>query len=519
MPFSNRATHNSRQCCLYGALVLIFFISIYLRKDSLNQGLTWLNSHTLITLQNWQNEGVGHYFYSSVYNYDNLADRFPPPFKGAVYDQQGNMYYLSYGPLGLLVPYVLFNALTIYPELLPLQFFNLGLHFVGGLFVFLLVRLLTSQGRPRNLGAFFAFVAYTFSSTTLQWGVEDYFVDMLAQVLWIVSIYCAVYFYMKGKLESVRSSVWIGILVSLTILTEWIGVFFAAILFLFVAFRKKPYRLLLVLSLAVVLSFGLIAALYSSIAGIEAVKDSMIAKYAMRSGFGSAAEYGVRLSYDSVVQVLVRYWKGFSSVLLATPIFCLLAYLRGNIRSCLNRPLGLFLLLSLGSVLMHHFVFFNFTAVHSFSILKGALPLCVVAGVAFEQARRSLSSGMALSLCGLASLLMLWTGCRDSARDVGTKQGDAAWINLLAEPLRAVPADQAVFLSGPPFGSIQPFDPRIIFASRRSPRIVQNLSQAEVQLCKLGLKEGVLFTFNGKNRVIQKDIVLRASQGCVTGKN
>ena len=183
-------------------------------------------------MQIWYDNGIENYGYNPVMTYNNPADKFinnSANQSGRMLDKNGNYYYVSHPPFAYYFPYLIFKILHIRPDVLPLQIFNLVLHFISGLFVYFMVCLL-SFNRARSLpyrSALVAFTIYIFLPVTLWFQGNVYMSDMAVHTFFIIGVYTALKMIIRQRFYSPKYIFFYILLLSLMIYTSWLGIFFA----------------------------------------------------------------------------------------------------------------------------------------------------------------------------------------------------------------------------------------------------------------------------------------------------
>ena len=272
-------------------IFLLFIIVVLIRTPFLDRPLgyhhEWLTAITLRIQQIWHEEGALKYGFNPILTYGNKADKHIDNTHtwAPISDKAGNYYYISYGPFGLILPYLIFKASGIYPNILNIQIFNIILHFIGGIFVYLIILKLTRKDEQKkiNIPALIGFFVYSFSPIALWFYSNVYSSEMLVATLFVISIYI---FLIKiinlTKKNDFIYTVLLGILIFLMIYTEWLGIFLASfiLLYYFLNFKKRGCRsAFFVILFFSVLSLILIVYQYSQIDGFDSFINSYISKY------------------------------------------------------------------------------------------------------------------------------------------------------------------------------------------------------------------------------------------------
>lgn len=370
----------------------IFTLSIWVRKDHLGQTFNtrhdWLSAHTLVTMKVWDKEGIANHHFSSVLTFCNKGDKFDYCLCSLV-DAKGNAYYVSYGPFALILPYTLFKFFGVPFNELSIAWFGLIIHFLTAYFVFLIIASFSfDKNKAFYLAPYIGFVLYVFSPGTLWFHANVYFSEILTQLLIVVLLYVYI-LIIKSASHSSKRLVWLyAILCFVGVYTEWLNLFFAfltGLSFFWMAFWSRQYWPYFWAALSSsILAIVLILVQYSSIAGWEAFITSALGKFNERntSDFTSVLGNGK----TAIGQVLDFIVTDFSNIflLLGSAMLLLVAVLVIQRKIVFLKWQLLAIGCLIGSVLMHHILFFHFTHDHDFSILKTGLALILAIGLLFS---------------------------------------------------------------------------------------------------------------------------------------
>ena len=261
-----------KTCFIIAAL---FLLSVGIRLPFLNRPLgscpyDWLTAHSLRTVRIFYESGAAKYKFMPIMTFNNPADRDIDSNLGRIKDKEGNWYYTSYGPVGFVLPYLIFITLHLYPDVLTIRCFNLFIQFLSCLIIFQIVSLLTRKYyRNRvNAAALIGLSVYLLSPVALWFHSNSYFSDMCAQIFFIGGIY--IFLLMSLSFRKRIYYFPLGLIIILMVWTEWIGIFFSVSVFL-LCLRKlrKKWAKEAVLVIVISSLIGLIALLwyYSRISG------------------------------------------------------------------------------------------------------------------------------------------------------------------------------------------------------------------------------------------------------------
>ncbi len=411
----------------------------------------WVTAHTLLTLQTWNEGGIFNFHAAPVYTPQNEGDKFVPSLAG-ITDAKGDSYYVSYPSLGFYAPYFFMKLFFLQPTILSLIIFNLLLHFLSAFFIYKIVKRLLKNNSSLEFAPIIAFIIYLFTPATLWFQSNVYFVDMLEQFLWIAS------FYVTLKLiddESRKNILLFTVLLFACCYTEWMGLFYAFMAFIYFgikSIRKKQIPIISLICVAVVfLSIGLFVWQYSQISGLNSLTESLTNKYKTRSGFygENTSEFGLSIGNpDSFSRLWDHYFNNYFNLILLLPII-ILSYFFIRKKNLLQNSYWLIAIVFLvAPVLMHHIIFFNFTSLHDFSVLKSAVPLSVISGLLIASLENSFSKKIFISISTIALLLYSIIGMKEFYSVYHQYGLTESCEKLASSIIQNVKADEAIFIKG-----------------------------------------------------------------------
>ena len=491
----------------------------------------WLTTTVLITQTTWWEEGAADLRFLPVMTLPGTTNRFINNF-ASLPDAQGRYYYTSYPSLAYLAPYALFRMAGTPPSAVLLRWFNLLFaHLLGTILVYLLLMRLwpSSPVSARRLAALVAVAMYIWSPATLWYQSNVYMSDTFVQPLFVLGVYVAVRTWRAQR----HQGWWLAAIGTTALLmtgSEWIGVFFTASLLLWAALRWRDRR---GWAMAAASAAGSATAVvvtlwhYSLIAGLPALLAALSSKLASRSGLSgsSYASVSVMSSWLSIAGHYAGFW--FAAIFAILGLAVWLWRVRGRVGavpSVEKETIGLALLVSWTPVILHHVVFFDFTSVHSFSVLKTALPFAItvyllvvgvlVASLAEPALRRR---GAAVGVLVVGVFVVVAGGLQFFGQHrpewSGPSQQQLKYESI-GETMRAsAPADQVVFVrtSG---SSLAPMD---IWYARRNLAVWKGPEAAAAVIARTGASGGVVFTLDsGGARVIATDRI--GPSGETTGR-
>jgi len=376
-------------------LLLLFAVSVAIRLPYLNRPLDehheWLTAQTLVIHSIWYERGIAACGFNPIVTFGLSADKnIMTPMGKIVSPATGDYYYTSQPPLGYILPYLVLASLGLRPDVLPLQIFNIAVHLACVLLVFLIVRRLAARrGMQRpDIPALVGAAVYIFMPVTLWFHSNVYSFEILVQVFFLL----AIYLFLR-LLERPARPAWLYVALAATAFcmsyTEAMGVLFAfsIIIYALFHFRDRTIR-----RAALVVAAGTAAALcltfvqYSQIAGLEEFLRRAQTVYLKRSGLSGTASPASRslLSGKAWRFLAQHYVNGFGWLLFILGAGALAAMCGKPVKNKAVRfgPMerGV-LFLTLLPVVLHHLVFFNFTSIHDYSVLKDAVFFSLLAGM------------------------------------------------------------------------------------------------------------------------------------------
>jgi hypothetical protein len=321
-----------------------------------------------------------------------------------------------------------------------------------------------------------------------------YFSDGAVQPLFIAGLYAA----HRVAQGSRRWSVALVVLVLAMVSVDWIGLFFAAAVCLWLL-RRWRQRAALATALGVVVAAASAIALYlwqlSLIDGWGSAIAALRDRYSMRSGLGSAPQLDwAILTVRGWTRLGGYYVVGYiGSLILVAAALGFTKRLRNDDR---ERGEGwpLVLGVALGSAAAFHLVLFNMSAIHSFSALKGGPAIALLVGLAAARLidtwsrRRVAALSVGAAIVGIAAYLVWFTGPVPPYERVGGRIGAEAH------------ADEVVFLSWP--GAPDKLHPALILAAHRNVEQWTGPKAAQQLLARSASARGVRFIFDGRGRLL-----------------
>lgn len=378
---------------------MLFAISIAVRYTNLTAPLErreeWQTGHVLTTLSIWEQNGIANHYFSPVWTFNNSGDRITNSL-GGIKDKEGYTYYISYPSFSFILPYIFIKISGQEVSVTGVRLFSLMIHFICAFLVFLI----SCKFFKRNIKdhifipAHIAFCFYIFATGNLWFHGNFYFADSLVHLFVLGTIYLLL-FIIELPEENMRTrNILLFFLTFLGIYSEWLALFLGCILivlFGFRSFKNKVYvKYFLSVASAIIFSLGLSTCQYSRIAGFEILKQHWMEKFNGRSGFNEqAAIDGTSIfNAQSYKDIYSNYLSNYNYLgdftLLCAFAFLILFFVNRKTKKIQfkSQPLLIILILSI-TIILHHLVFFNFTAIHDVSTLKTSMPVCLFIGYSF----------------------------------------------------------------------------------------------------------------------------------------
>ncbi len=495
-------------------LLLLFGVSVAIRLPYLNRSLDghheWLTAQTLVIHSIWYERGIGACGFSPIVTFALPTDKniFTPMGK-ILSPASGDYYYTSQPPFGYILPYLVLASLGLRPDVLPLEIFNLSVHLACILLVFLIISRLASHNGVRRpeIPALAGVAVYTFMPVALWFHGNVYGFEILVQVFFLL----AIYLFLR-VLERPAHPAWLYTALAANAFcmsyTEWLGVLFAFSVGLYAIFH---FRDGMVRWAFVAVVAGTAAALcltfvqYSQIAGVEEFLRRATSTYLKRSGLSNALslDNSSLLNWKAWERVIRHYVNGFGLLPFVFAIAAFAIVCGKSIKDMAVRfgPMErAVVLLSLLPIITHHLVFFDFTVIHDFSVLKDAVFLSLLAGVlcyllqgmadggfALSGRRQLLNKGLMLAfacslLVGIGQFWKLNRDSNDNFRETG---------KLVA---RTAQPDEVIF------AVMEELCPQIVFYAHRNIAEFWGEQSARELIRKNGARRGIIFEINEDGR-------------------
>jgi hypothetical protein len=494
-------------------LLTLFLLSVVIRIPNINRSLSdrheWLTAHTLITFQIWYEKGISNYKYNLIETYPHIQDK-NITFVSGITDKGGDFYYISYPPFALYFPYFIFNLLHIYPDVLPLQIFNLVLHFVCCIFVYLIISLLYDKKLKNGIfaPAIIGTVCYMFIPQNLWYHSNVYFSEIAVQVFWIIEIYIVLYL-IKNPFFGKKMVFLLGIVSFLSSYTEWIGVIFSlfAVVVFFIHSKKNPRYFILIKTIftSVLSALFFTVFQYSQINGFQNFISPFIERFLSLNGYGNST----RISFFSISwyrEMCNLYWEWYLLFLVLLILYLMILFIL-KIKSgkiFFNKLEVVLLLIVFGPVILHHLIFPVWTTRHLFSILKSSVGISILFGIiAFKLLCITKKKVFYRYLFLIFTSLVIVVSLGKYIQMHNPLKNDSK-MEYLGEQIRKNSHDDELVVVT---GNISYIEPQIVFYARRNIARSEKESDAVSHMSKFGKNKAVIYTVDQNWNIVKTERV------------
>lgn len=104
-------------------------------------------------------------------------------------NERGDSYYMSFPPFSIILPFLLFKLLSLTPSVNILQIFNMTLHCIASIFIFMTIRLVMPDRNYRDFYAVFGSIIFIFTAPNLWFFSNVYSWDIFWHYVWVIAIY------------------------------------------------------------------------------------------------------------------------------------------------------------------------------------------------------------------------------------------------------------------------------------------------------------------------------------------
>lgn len=496
-------------------LLFAFLLSAIIRLPQLNRPLSkhheFCTAVSLNIIQNWWDQGIANVGYAPATNFPHKADKFINNFAnatGKIVDANGNYYYVSHPPFAYYFPYYFFKLIGVRPDVIHIQVFNFGLHFLSALFVYFTLSLL-SFNSPRSIlhiPSFVAYLFYLFAPATLWFQGNVYMSDMAVQAPFVIGVYVALKMIIRRKFFVPKYIFFYSLLLFLMIYTSWLGLFFAPAIFLYSLLHVKEikgFRVLIWTTIIVsIIALRLIFFQYSNIAGAEAYLSELFNRYLIRGSLGDIQNGVFAFIYSYFLffkNLLYNYVVNYVVFFLVIFGFIYVVFSKNKLKITFSENGYRFIWISLLPIGLLHVLFLNYSE-HDFTVLYASLFLSVLMGVFYDKIRKSGAiSVQRLNLVfAFALVLLVFHFTFSNLPGKSNYKGDLYSIDKSkADFIRAnSDTSEVLFMFEKP-------EPQLIFYAKRNIKVVKTEEEAIAFLKLRQIERGRVFDFSKKESVFK----------------
>lgn len=480
------------------ALTVLIGMAVYIRVPTIGAPLQkeWVTASTLIALDLLHDGGWLNHAGAIPQTFPGDANLYVTNLGITAIAPNGIGYYMSFPPLAVLFPAIVFHALGIMPSIAGIQWLAIALHVMSIVLISCMILLLWPEERSRYVGAWWAALVVAITPGSLWYFGNEYSWDTFWHHLWLMGVVLLVYF--KRRVE--KGKRW-PLLLALSFIffaasyAEYQGVLFAfmaGIWALYMARKDMRYFKIFIIagvfsSLAVLLT----TCQYSSLVGFSTFLSLLMKKAGDRSFIAEAP----------VTQIWLHYAACFGIALLVLPVL-----IRQKTRRILKQEAWVLFLL-LGPLVVHHLLLLQWTAVHRYSVMKAVFPLAVVCACfgmyglgEWRGSRSALRQALAAGFLIAGSVgLYDQIFARSPAREKNAR---------LAANIRSLSSDREVLFSIGPYVL-----PQTLYYLRRNVQSVSDEDEARQWLQCHHMPCGHLLFFDDDRELVEHKTVVENDPG------
>ena len=498
-------------------IFILFVISVLVRIPTLNRPLSkhheYNTATALIILNSWKQEGIAHFKYCPVQLWpEKFTQTFYKNRDHPLADSNGNLYYTSFPPFGLYVPYFLFTILGIPFTALSLQILNLLFHFISAIILYKTIKLLLPLEKVfSETAALIGVAVYLLSPSAMWFQGNVFFPDVFYTNFLILSLYFTFRIFIHKQGTSFQNLLLYTISLAILTYTDWMGMFLGFFIFnyaIYRSFKQRKFLILLPLTvIAVALPVILTVNQYSSIHGLMVFAATAIGRFAER-GFSTAGDLSF---FESILKFFKRwrligfhYATGFLPIIILIGGLIIMTIKNIDWRKILKyKHLPLILITTFIPVLLHHIIFIKYSMFHDFSVLKAVIFLSIQAALLSYACRNLIPKKYfypAIALVLISCIIQYYFINRPGST---SRNGDRydAFKEIGMEIKTKASNDDVVFLNG-----IK--GPQIIYYSGRNIFNVADEDGARMILDELDAEKGKLFWVE-EQKVVRVEEVVR----------
>jgi hypothetical protein len=452
-------------------LLIFFFISVAVRMPNLNRPLSKhheLNAAlVLINAEEWNRKSPSFYHYVPVHSYHQPGDDIYPEADSLA---QGYLVNVSFGSLWYIMPYEFFHLLHSPPSPLLLQVFNLLLHLVTILLIYKIALYLFEPASDARIKSIVTCIIYLFSPAPL-WFHGNGYVHEIA-VLPFVYGSVLLYLYNLNKPTLVKQ-IAMAVLIIGGVCCDWLACFIAAAMFIHSLYFYVKGRNITHLSTAFFISVAVVTGIaitvlqFSSFMGFNDYFQALVSRFLLRGIKGESEGGGLAKGAGIATFYLIGYGLLTLLILFA---FAFSKQCRKDLQA--NRKLRGFLLIASLVCLFHHFLFWGFTNIHDYSVVKSGLVISLLTSIAVFSYQ-----GSSKKIAVLIAILIVNTGIYYYINRPGKFAANGqpyTYFQNLGEHIKAIATpNDYIFIDTPEFSLL------LTYYSKRYYRTVKDVKDAE----------------------------------------
>lgn len=489
------------------AIIIVFFLfsaSYLLRKPYLNSFLEeqheWITAHSLIALENLKNYPAHKHLFRLISTYPNQVNYHITDWVIVrIMDKEGVGYYTSYPPFAIILPHLIFSLLKIKINVENIQNFNMFVHFLGSIFIFLSVYHLSIK--KKFFSSTLATVAYIFNTASLWFYSATYSWDILWYQLLVINL-----FIMSRLLTTKKNKKLYYLFVILTMLlvyTELQSLFFifSVVLLLFVFNHPQKFKFLKILTLSSIPPLLIYIIQNSLISGPKKFLSTIFMKFSQYSSlnlqFLNVQEQTIYLNRYKLLLIPIV-------VLFLIVLFLNILSKKKKINKIFNNQQIIIFLIPLLIFLIHTILMFPDVIVHEFASLTIAISLSYGIGFLISNLnyKKTLKKIFVNSLIVLSASIFIYFSLINFKIYAGEGTNSYRY-DLSQEIIQNLNEDEVLF-----FASQDIVHPQITYFTKRNFTMVNSSSEARLILEKLGLKKGKIFTLNEWGNIVDIEKVI-----------
>jgi len=495
----------------YSVIIVLFLFSVLVRLPNLNRPLSkhheFCTALSLRIMQIWTDTGVTTYNFNPVMSYPGESNKFINNQAPSYFDKNGDTYYESYPPGSYLLPFFIFSIFHIYPDVLPIQLYNLLLQLIECIFLYKIVMLFAGKEKREKFKVvgLLAVIFNLFNPAALWFHSNVYINDMQGTTFFVISVFLLLKICLKNEFTSPRWLLLLGLVNFILTYSDYTGVTFsviAGLYYLIKAFKKKQFIFpLVVITLSCFAALSLAVYQYSLINGLHALAGISKYRYSYRSGYEHGENFffligGVIRNY--ITCFLPELFLIVTGVIVLAVKKSLMDFLR---KGMMVLPL---IILVVFPVILHHLIFLNASQNEYFmlraspfvSLLCAALFYFIFKGnfFSFLEEYRQPVFALILGVITASNIVMYYAINKPGRFSISGEPYEKEKLQGVYIKQNAL-RDEVVFIKG--------FDdePQTILYAHRNLRTIITDSDAETFLRTYHRSKGVIFTLDSRGFV------------------